>query len=324
MTPATVSAGEGADTVVNQNFYAMSAAGMYGYRAPGSSALTWGFYGGRGFGNTIANGAVDLTASSTNYVVASRSTGLVTASTSLTNWNDTTNYFRLYLIVTGTATVTSMTDYREFLGSSSSGGGTAWGDLTGVPGPVEDIAALTDPGADRLLFWDDSAGIYTHLTLGTNLSITGTTINAAGGSGSGDVVGPAGSTADRIAAFDGTTGKLIKDGGKTIAELRSPSVQSVASAATVTPTFLDDMVKITAQAAALALANPTGTAIDGLGIVIRIKDNGTARAISYGSQYRAIGVTLPSTTVINKTMYLGCVWNADDTRLDVVAVGQEA
>lgn len=36
-----------------------------------------------------------------------------------------------------------------------------------------------------------------------------------GGGGSGDVVGPASSTNDNIAAFDGTTGKLIKDGGIT-------------------------------------------------------------------------------------------------------------
>jgi hypothetical protein len=145
-----------------------------------------------------------------------------------------------------------------------------------------------------------------------------------GGGGSGDVVGPASSTADRIAVFNGTTGKLLKDGGKTIAELRAPSIQSVTSSATVTPTFSDDMVKITAQAAALALANPTGTAIPGLGMVIRIKDNGTARAISYGTQYRAIGVTLPTTTVINKTLYLAMIYNSDDTKWDVVAVGQEA
>jgi hypothetical protein len=39
-----------------------------------------------------------------------------------------------------------------------------------------------DPGADRLVFWDDSAGKLTHLTLGTNLAITGTTLDAAGGS----------------------------------------------------------------------------------------------------------------------------------------------
>lgn len=39
--------------------------------------------------------------------------------------------------------------------------------------------ALADPGADRLLFWDDSAGELTWLTLGTGLSITGTTITAS-------------------------------------------------------------------------------------------------------------------------------------------------
>lgn len=44
-------------------------------------------------------------------------------------------------------------------------------------------ASLTDPGADRILFWDDSAGAVTWLTVGSNLSITGTTINATGGGG---------------------------------------------------------------------------------------------------------------------------------------------
>lgn len=38
---------------------------------------------------------------------------------------------------------------------------------------------LTDPGADRLLFWDDSAGNITWLELGSGLSITGTTISSS-------------------------------------------------------------------------------------------------------------------------------------------------
>lgn len=104
----------------------------------------------------------------------------------------------------------------------------------------------------------------------------------------------------------------------------APSIQSVTSSATVTPTFSDDMVKITAQAAGLTLANPTGTAVPGRGMAIRIKDNGTARGISYGTQYRAIGVTLPTTTVVSKTLYLGLIYNSDDTKWDVVAVAQEA
>lgn len=117
----------------------------------------------------------------------------------------------------------------------------------------------------------------------------------------------------------GTTWVAVGSGGST-----APNVQSVVSSATVTPTFSNDMVKITAQAANLTLANPTGTAVPAWGITIRIKDNGTARTISYGTQYRAIGVTLPTTTVISKTLYLGMIYNSDDTKWDVVAVAQEA
>jgi hypothetical protein len=133
-------------------------------------------------------------------------------------------------------------------------------------------------------------------------------------------------------AFDGTELVPVVQGGtnkkattQQAADLsRTPSVQAVTSSATVTPTFSNDLVKITAQAAALTLANPSGTAVPGWGITIRIKDNGTARAISYGTQYRAIGVILPTTTVSGKTLYLGGIWNADDTKFDVVAVAQEA
>ncbi len=50
---------------------------------------------------------------------------------------------------------------------------------------LDDLAALTDPNADRILFWDDSAGQLEWLTIGTNLTITGTTLNASGGGGGG-------------------------------------------------------------------------------------------------------------------------------------------
>lgn len=110
----------------------------------------------------------------------------------------------------------------------------------------------------------------------------------------------------------------------TTAFVRTPAIQSVANGATVTPTFANDMVIITAQNTNFTLANPTGTAQDGAGIVIRIKDNGTARTIAYGSQYRGVGLTLPATTVINKTLYLGMIYNSADTKWDVVSVAQEA
>lgn len=45
-------------------------------------------------------------------------------------------------------------------------------------GVLNDISGLSDPGGDRIGFWDDSASTFTWLTAGTNLSISGTTISA--------------------------------------------------------------------------------------------------------------------------------------------------
>jgi len=109
--------------------------------------------------------------------------------------------------------------------------------------------------------------------------------------------------------------------------VNTPSVQSVASSATVTPTANDDLVVITAQAEALTLAAPTGTPVEGQSLMIRIKDNGTARGITWTSGaggYRAIGVTLPTTTVISKTTYVGLIYNSTDSRWDAIGVTTEA
>lgn len=293
---------------VNENFVSVSPAGLYGVNPATTTGLTLGYLGGNFNGVAVANGTVALTASTTNYVVAHRTTGAVTAATSTTNWNNVATYLKLHQVVTGSSTITSIDDRRQ-----------SFGDQGGfLANPMTTAEDLIKGGA---------SGVPTRIGVGSNgqvLTISGGSVGWGSVAGTGDVVGPASATDSRIATYDGATGKLLKDGGKTIAELRAPSIQSVTSSATVTPTFTDDIVKVTAQAAALTLANPTGTAIDGLGIVIRIKDNGTARAITYGSQYRAIGVFLPTTTVISKTLYLACIWNSDDTKFDVVAVGQEA
>jgi len=130
----------------------------------------------------------------------------------------------------------------------------------------------------------------------------------------------------------GTDGTVINNAWKQelydqIDDAVNPREQTVASAATVTPSFdTADIVTITAQAAALVLANPSPvtTVTQGSKLIIRIKDNGTGRAITYGTQYRALGNALPTTTVANKTMYLGLMWNATDTKWDLVACVTEA
>jgi hypothetical protein len=105
----------------------------------------------------------------------------------------------------------------------------------------------------------------------------------------------------------------------------NPRVQTVASSATVTPNAdTDDLVTITAQAVGLTIANPSGTPVAGQAIVIRIKDNSTPQTIAFGTEYRAIGITLPTTTVASKTMYMGAIRNATDTKWDVLSVVTEA
>lgn len=119
--------------------------------------------------------------------------------------------------------------------------------------------------------------------------------------------------------------KLLKtpvdiNAAQTLASKRiNPRLQSVSSASTVTPDAdANDMVVITAQAVALTIANPSGTPVNGQPMIIRLKDNGTARAITWGSQYRGIGTALPSTTTISKTIYFTMIYNSADTKWDVV------
>jgi len=102
-------------------------------------------------------------------------------------------------------------------------------------------------------------------------------------------------------------------------------VGTVASSATPTPVGdSNDMFTVTALAANATFAVPSGTPTDGQKLMIRIKDNGTARTLAWNAIYRAIGVTLPTTTVISKTLYVGCVYNSADSNWDVLAVGQQA
>jgi len=107
----------------------------------------------------------------------------------------------------------------------------------------------------------------------------------------------------------------------------NPRIVSATSYTTDTGTSLNistcDQFVITAQAGALKFNNPGGTPLNGQKLIIRIKDNGTARALTYDTQFRGIGVELPDTTVAGKTLYMGFIYNSNDTKWDLVASAQE-
>lgn len=100
----------------------------------------------------------------------------------------------------------------------------------------------------------------------------------------------------------------------------SNSVYQVTTTATLTPNIsLYNSFEITAQDGALTIANPTGTIGNFDGFVIRVTDDGTGRAITYGNGYRAFGSALPTTTTAGKTLYLICIYNATDDVYDTAS-----
>ena len=69
---------------------------------------------------------------------------------------------------------------------------------------------------------------------------------------------------------------------------------------------------------------PTGTPTQGQKLILRIKGNGTIRALAWNAIYRQIGVVLPTSTVAGKYLYAGFIYNSTDTRWDCVALSVEA
>lgn len=107
----------------------------------------------------------------------------------------------------------------------------------------------------------------------------------------------------------------------------TPRVSSEASSAT--PTINSDNVdahSITALAVAITsmTTNLSGTPTNFQKLIIRIKDNGTARAITWGASFEAKGVALPTTTVISKVLTVGFIYDTVTSKWGCVASAQEA
>ena len=93
----------------------------------------------------------------------------------------------------------------------------------------------------------------------------------------------------------------------------TPRVNSVVSSATPSiNTDTTDEFIITALATAITSMSSglSGTPTEGQMLLVRIKDNGTARLISWGSSFISSGVgSLPTTTVASKTHLVGFIYD---------------
>jgi len=103
-----------------------------------------------------------------------------------------------------------------------------------------------------------------------------------------------------------------------------PINNNTETTATLTPNVDEyEQESVNDLATALTIGAPTGTVSTGMKLIIRIADNGTAQSLTFNAIFRAIGVTLPTTTTANKVLYIGCVYSEQGSKWDVVAIKEE-
>lgn len=211
-----------------------------------------------------------------------------------------------------------------------------------TPSSANLAAAVTDEtGSGSLVFATSPSLTTPTLGVASATSINKVAITAPASSATLTIADGKTFTVNNTITFSGTdsTTMTLPGSSATLAGLATTQtftnkritlrIGTVADAATITPTSDDsDQYNVTALAQAATVAAPSGTPTDGQKLVLRFKDNGTNRALTWttGSSgaFRAVGITLPTTTTANKTTYVGCIWNAADSRWDAVATVTEA
>jgi hypothetical protein len=131
-------------------------------------------------------------------------------------------------------------------------------------------------------------------------------------------------TVTLFTATDTVVGRATTD---TLTNKRiTPRITTISSSATPTiNTDNCDAVTITALAAAITsmTTNLSGTPNNFDRLLIRIKDDGTARAITWGASFEAKGVALPTTTVLSKVLTVGFLYDTVTSKWGCVASAQE-
>lgn len=219
-------------------------------------------------------------------------------------------------VATTTGVVTSLTDSAGIAANISDETGS--GALVFGTSPTFTTPALGTPSA-------------VNLTNGTALPVSGITASTVTALGVGSVeLGHATDTtlsrsSAGVLAVEGVVIPSVSSTDTLTNKRITPRVGTVTDAATITPTGdSSDVYTVTALAQAATIAAPSGTPTNGQRLIIRFLDNGTGRALTWNAIYRAIGITLPTTTTASKTLYVGFIYNSADSKWDGVATVVQA
>jgi hypothetical protein len=315
--------------------------------------LKYNTSGGFSWAALAASGVSSFSAGTTGLTPNTASTGAVTLAGTLTPANGGTGVATLSGLAygNGTSAFTAATAAQivSAIGSTAVQNATSATTATNVAGGVANqIHYQTGAGATSFIA-APSDGTYLKYTtaggfswtavsgIGTVTSVSVTSANGFGGTVATSTTTPAITLTTSItgmikgngtaisAATDGTD-YVSPTGTATLTNKRINSrVSTSASGSSLTPDVASyDQYNYTALAANLTINAPTGTPTDGTKLLFRILDNGTARTLTWNATFVEIGSVLPTTTTANKTVYVGCVYNANNTRWDVIAVTAQA
>ncbi len=208
--------------------------------------------------------------------------------------------------------------------------------VDGTPGGATDMPSslLFTTSADgsatpttRLTIGSDGVATFTETIAGSITGNAATVTSFTPASGSLTLAGADALTLTTSAGTNvtlPTTGTLATLAGtETFTNKRiTPRVKTFATDATPDINSDDyDAVTITAQAAAITDVNVTGTPTNFQKLLFRIKDNGTARAITWGTDFENGVATCPTTTVESKTLMVGVIYDSVDSKWACDATG---
>jgi hypothetical protein len=272
----------------------------------GEQAGTWGATTNNNFGTAVEQAIVGMATLTSSDFTTNVATLVLADTTALQNARALClNIAAGAVSAAGTINVPAIQKPYIVINGSSFTVTVKVSGLTGVAVPSGKRTVVYNNGTDV----GDQVNFLTSLVLGTALPVS------SGGTGATTL---AGASIPTYSSTDTLTNKRITARVNAQTTTTSPWAWNSDSF---------DQQSFSALANALTINADAGTPTDGQKTILRFKDNGTARALTWttgtSKSFRAIGVTLPPTTVISKTVYVGCIYNVADSRWDVVAVAQE-
>ena len=315
--PVLITNAQGQITSVTDTAIAITGAAVSGNIAGNAANVT-------GIVDVLNGGTGVTTSTGTGDVVLSLSPTLVTPALGTPSALVGTN-------ITGTATAftaSNVTTNANLTGMVTSVGNAAsLGSFTSA----QLAAALTDETGSGLAVFatsptlvtpdlgTPSAGVVTNLTGTASININGTVGATTATTGAFTTV-----VASTSVSVGGVLVPTISSTSTLTNKRINPRSATATTATTLTPDLATlDQTSLTALATALTINAPTGTPVDGSKMTIRLKDNGTARALTWNATYVPIGNALPTTTVANKIVYIGCSYNLTAAQWDIIAVTQQ-